>query len=371
MNHVITLVGTSLITNYIAEDKDRALPIKKQYERYKDQPASEYDINKPDIERMQKTLSTFVTTSPKLTAEIKSLHKLHENLKENFDVYLLASDTLNSRICAEVIRDKVVLDGVNIHFNKHKHIIQGLQVTDRDRFAKEGLENLFSVIEGISGSYYKYTIINITGGYKATIPLLTIFAQVNHIPLYYIFEDTDAPIQIPSLPVTLDWDIFETYASIFAKAEHHDWGIDNWSAVEHTIQQDHRESFLTCFEIAGNYAIVNTAGKILWRRFKSRQYTFYSNEQVKQMCQNDPDFQQYLMKLFDEQLAMTKTEHKNGHLVLDLGRTAPRIFYRKKAGDLYVYKYTRHNNEYERFLEENPFSTLEDYGPYELITMKK
>ena len=77
------------------------------------------------------------------------------------------------------------------------------------------------------------------------------------------------------------------------------------------------------------------------------------------------------MKLFDENLRNAKTEDKKGHLVLDLGRTAPRIFYRIKSGLFYIYRYSRHNEDYERFINSNPFRKLDDYGPYDVETLSK
>jgi len=364
---VITLVGTSLMTNYLAEKED--LPLKNQYEKYRHRPASEYELNKDDIIRIKKKLARFASENSQASAEVKSLNKLSQELPDDLSVYLLASDTINSKICAEVLYGAIV-GNLEIHFSDHD-IIAGLQVQDRKGFAHKGMENLFKRIEDITGGYYRNTIINITGGYKAAIPLLTIFSQVNHIPAYYIFEDTEALMKIPLLPLSIDWEIFDAYADIFREVEKGDGCVDNWKAIVGGIKPEHQESIYACFEVEGNYALISTFGKLLWNKYKARRYIFYQNDFVKNGFKSDPNYEDYLIKVFDANLVRAKTENKNGHLVLDLGRRAPRIFYRIKDGSLYIYRYTRHNDDYERFINSNPFHNLDDYGPFKLQTLRK
>ena len=367
MKSVIAMVGTSLMTNCISEDDGSFL--RNLYERYRHKPTSEYEINKEDITRLKKKLKQFAEANKQASAEIKSLEKLSKEISDDLSIQLLSSDTINSRICAEVIKD--VLDGsLDVHFTNN-NIINGLQVKNRRNFAEDGMENLFKRIEDITGGYYQDTIMNITGGYKAAIPLLTIFSQINHIPSYYIFEDTDALMKIPLLPLSIDWDIFDKYPDIFHEVEQSGGWVDDWNTISVGIEVKDRSTINACFEIEGNYADLSTLGRLLWNKYNSRRNLFYLNESIKSALKNDPDSEKYLMKLFDDNFAQAKTENKNGHLVLDLGRTAPRIFYRQKDGYFYIYKYTRHDNEYERFINSNPFCSLDDYGPFEMHTLKK
>lgn len=367
MKSVITMVGTSLMTNRISEDDDSLL--KNLYERYRHKPASEYEINRDDIIRLKKKLITFASSNKQASAEIKSLEKLSQEISDDLSIQLLSSDTINSMTCAEVIKD--VFDGsLDVHFTNN-NIISGLQVKNRKSFAENGMENLFKRIEDITGGYYGNTIMNITGGYKAAIPLLTIFSQINHIPSYYIFEDSDVLMKIPLLPLTIDWEIFDRYADMFHKVEKSGGCAENWNTIAAGTKPEHRETVNACLEIEDNYADLSTFGRLLWNKYNSRRNLFYLNDTIKTALKSDPDSENYLMKLFDENFARTKTENKNGHLVLDLGRTAPRIFYRQKDGYLYIYKYTRHNNDYERFLNSNPYQNLDDYGPFEVQTLKK
>lgn len=367
MQQVLTLVGTSLITNFLDDQKEKATLISKQVERYKLFPASQYDVNKRDIDQIKKRLQEFVEREPEASAEISSLRRIHEEQKDKLIVHLLASDTVNSRICAEVIRDYCQFENTEIAFNERQHIISGLQVTNREQFNKDGLQSLFNVIEQITGGYYGYTLCNITGGYKATIPLMTIFAQVNRMPLYYLFEDSSALLKIPSLPITVDWELFERYANIFVEAEQHDWAIDDWRKTEANIMPEHRETFASFVEHDGAFALVTMAGQMLWRKFKSRRRILHWNQEVKARYESDSNAKHHLLKLFSDHRGI---ERKAGHLVLDAGGTLPRIFHLWQHGELYVYKYfPTHNSEYERFLDTHPFNGLDVYGPYEITTI--
>jgi hypothetical protein len=48
-------------------------------------------------------------------------------------------------------------------------------------------------------------ILNISGGYKAIIPLLTLLGQLYNIPLYYIYEDSQDLIELKKMPIDFDW----------------------------------------------------------------------------------------------------------------------------------------------------------------------
>ena len=67
------------------------------------------------------------------------------------------------------------------------HVISDLQVKDSKRFIK-GMRNLIDEIFEIADEYWGNVIMNITGGYKASIPYLTILAQLNGCPIYYILK---------------------------------------------------------------------------------------------------------------------------------------------------------------------------------------
>ncbi len=220
MKKIITTVGTSLFENYIRNNKEQQNFI-KSYQYFKD---NELDANALDNEQARRNIirkefhQNYFKDNFDASAEIKSLIKLKQELKEDFEIYLLYSDTALSRLAAEILKDNISSYETLNHSQVQLQNIEDLQVKDRKKFI-DGMSNLIYKIYKISQNYWSNIIINITGGYKATIPYLTILAQVNQCPIYYIFEDTDSLIQIPNIPLDIKWEIFEKYCQIFSDIE--------------------------------------------------------------------------------------------------------------------------------------------------------
>ncbi|MGB9762948.1 MAG: hypothetical protein ACPLW7_02930, partial [Minisyncoccia bacterium] len=100
MRKVITMVGTSLFENYIDEKEDNIF--KEAYEDFKDLKvnAENLDHHSEKRENIETALNEtwFRKNKQNASAEIKSLIKLKEELKEDFEIHLLYSDTALSRL---------------------------------------------------------------------------------------------------------------------------------------------------------------------------------------------------------------------------------------------------------------------------------
>jgi hypothetical protein len=93
-----------------------------------------------------------------------------------------------------------------------KHIIKDLNLKG---YSENGLLNLIEQIKNITiESGTVNTLLNITGGYKALIPPITILAQLYHISIFYLYEDSNDIIQLPAMPVGFDWEIIEKYITL-------------------------------------------------------------------------------------------------------------------------------------------------------------
>jgi len=204
---VIALVGTSIFENYM---KENGIDI---YDTLKVKSFREFEGWKEDIDDLQENVSEWAKEKVDASAEIKSLLKIKEELKQDkLSVYLLASDTILSPLAAEIIKEWFnEKEGFEIYFEKKygKDVIEGLQVKNGKNFEDKGLMNLFERIEEITGGNTKNIIFNITGGYKAVVPFLTFYAQIYEVPAYYIFENEDELIKLPQLPISLDFNLIE------------------------------------------------------------------------------------------------------------------------------------------------------------------
>jgi len=129
--------------------------------------------------------------------------------------------------------NKSVADDVFSCDNVEIKIIEGLQVNDGKRFKSEGIKNLFRFIRSKiedEGSSYDEVILNITGGYKGTIPYLSLFGmlfQEREIkgkkvkPLIkYLYEDTKDILILPNLPIAYDIFTWRNYRGFIKIVPH-------------------------------------------------------------------------------------------------------------------------------------------------------
>ena len=353
MKKVITMVGTSLFENYMEKHDNTNFEIAYKYLKENKIKANKMD----DVDYINtlkgKLNNQYFKNNINASAEIKSLTILKKQLKENFDIYLLHSDTALSRLAAEILKEKLnlydELQNSNIIIKK----IEGLQIWDKKEF-EEGRANLTNEIYNIAQGYWGNIVINITGGYKATIPYLTILAQINECPIYYSFEETDALIEIPHfapVKIEINWELFGRYLEIFEKIEH----------PKSLLKNEVDEQFLgECITIINEeeidnqfYISLSPIGEIFWRKYKEKYFIFYAPENVYREIETQKNIKQILtQKFWRNEQRKNKTEIKNGHQVYDDGNNPYRIFYFEEDNEIYIYKTFENHNEYERYLEK-------------------
>jgi len=358
MKKVITMVGTSLFENYL-ERYSSDTNFKNAYSYFKNNKIKANDLDK-ELDRkgnIEKSLKeNYFKNNPNASAEIKSFIKLKEELNEELEIYLLYSDTALSRLGAEilyrVLSDYQPYDELKDCETKKPIKIEGLQIWDRSEFNK-GMVNLIQTIENISRGYWENVIINITGGYKATIPYLTILAQINRCPIYYIFEDTDALIKIPYIPIDINWGIFDKYWEYFERIAHPNFIPmddlrDNYNFLKecNNLYEETKIDNIT-------YVTLGPIGEILWRKYKSRFFIFYAPEEGYDEIQRQDNIIRILTSKFgNNEIRKNKTEIKNGHYVYDDGNNPYRIFYFEHEGKIYIYKTFEKHKEYEAYLTQ-------------------
>jgi putative CRISPR-associated protein (TIGR02619 family) len=356
MKKVITMVGTSLFENYL-ERHSNDINFKKVYDHFKNNKskADELDKEPNRKENIERSLrESYFKNNQNASAEIKSLIKLKEELNEKLEIYFLYSDTALSRLGAEilyrVLSDYQPYDELKDCEIKEPIKIEGLQTWDRNAFNK-GMVNLIHTIENISLEYWENVVINITGGYKATVPYLTILAQIHKCPIYYIFENTDALIKIPYIPIDINWKIFDKYWEYFERIAHPN------SIPKSDLKYDFlKDCSDICEEVKidnNTYVTLSPIGEILWRKYKSRFFIFYAPEEVYNEIQRQNNIMRILTSKFSRsEIRKDKTEIKNGHYVYDDGNNPYRIFYFEHEDKVYIYKTFENHKEYENYLNQ-------------------
>lgn len=270
MKKVITMVGTSMFENYIKEKDDTIF--RKYIENLKEKRASEYENEKGRIKRVKEKLQPWIKDNENASAEIKSLIKLKQELKEDFEIYLFSSDTVLSKLAGEILKEKLNQFDELSRDNIYLQEIKNLQIWNKKNFS-EGMVNLINKMYEIAGGYWDNIIVNITGGYKATIPYLTILAQVNKYPIYYIFEETDALINVPYIPLSINWEVFNENEEFFL-------GLEKEGISEMPLGTKHREEIESLIETADNLICLNPLGVTLWEKYKQRFNIFFISKEV-------------------------------------------------------------------------------------------
>lgn len=135
-------------------------------------------------------------------------------------IVLLPSETNPSIFCAyclkKYLKEKEPLK------NKISEVkiieIKGLQTKDTKRFEETALINLSEVLrEEIKfGHKNDYNVIlNITGGYKAIPPYVTIIGNCfPEVDIIYLYEDSKDLIHLPPIPISFDLPTYRDYRAI-------------------------------------------------------------------------------------------------------------------------------------------------------------
>lgn len=180
------------------------------------------------------------------SAEINSLNRLGVTPEDT--VVLLATDTVDGRICAEEVGRVLVrifrLPDGNVRIER----VPGLQVRDSDRLQKEGLPSLIEIalryIEDPQRRYGGEIVLNPTGGFKGVVPFLGILGMLFRLRTVYVFEFSDALVRLPPLPVSFDLHLFErAEAALGAMDRETALPLDKYYAKIQDFQEYERELF--------------------------------------------------------------------------------------------------------------------------------
>lgn len=145
------------------------------------------------------------------SAEISTLVKIQRQWGKFDKVVFLCTDTLLSVLSAEIMRTSPVLEGIEIDVIPVKQ----LNVKNYKIFKEQGLGHLVTaVIDAVDNTPVDDVVMNISGGYKALIPFLTLLAQIKKIPVFYLYEESCQLLQFPQLPVNFDWGYVDAFLNV-------------------------------------------------------------------------------------------------------------------------------------------------------------
>lgn len=256
MKTIIATVGTSMITNYTSKEGKNTVGQERYFlidgVLHNLTPVNGGDPDACAIydKRHEESISEVIDVikdrwfrlkdggpNEKASAEIASILKIAGG--NSCKVHLLATDTLFSVLAAELIsswfeafRDTYQIDvffrrpPVNFRDQKESaFVVKHLQVSNGDTY-KKGFQNLFLLLNRLLQEERRErrdVILNITGGYKAIIPPMVLFSQLNNIPVAYLYEGNmlsqNELITIAELPFGFDYSQLEGLVDYLAEKE--------------------------------------------------------------------------------------------------------------------------------------------------------
>ncbi len=195
---IVCTVGTSLISNLNnLNNEDSKATSDQSYARLFEA------YSKRDPVHLGKELKSLDYFDIICGAEINSLNSIKcqcSLMSDRTKLFFLCSDTEDGKFVAETLR---------AWYDGHSEIIRVEKLQDENprEFRTKGLRNLAKEMCGVLlKNRYMKCGINATGGYKAQIAIATLVGQALGVPVYYKHERFDEIIEVPPMPVSLDYE---------------------------------------------------------------------------------------------------------------------------------------------------------------------
>lgn len=343
MKKVITTVGTSIFSN------NPKGPIPELARRLKNKSASEeWDGKVHRIKELRDATWKLIKKRKdnKVSAEVQSLDKVRKKLKEEASIHLLATDTILSRLAAELLQkwyaEKFPELEIKFSSQPNTDVIKGLQVQSLHLFRTEGFPNLIKRVRKLAndGNYWGDIVFNLTGGYKGIIPIMTTIAQVEGVQCFYIFQEDDENtpdlIEIPPVPLEVKTDVFVKYFNDFQQLTSDLYEPSNFSP-EFLSDQEVKKLILK----EDGFLYLNDFCVILWEKFLNDHFVYFTPNEIQKEISIQPNIQRILSsKLCHEEVRHgSSVEVKGSHRhVFDDGKNGNRVYFFELDSRVYIYK---------------------------------
>ncbi len=293
MVKLVSFVGTSILTNYFKNigkaEKDQIEKILSDYEKNPNESLKREveNIKRKLTEWLMPAEETLTEKSLEKSAELTSIDKIIDLYKDKGKIkcesdiclYIVPFDNFCSQFFSEIL-GKFLKKYYKSHVEV-KERIKGLQVREKEIFERDGIINLVDFLSEIASDgktiNFGDMVLNITGGYKAIIPYLTLIGQIHNIPLYYIFEDRISLLKIPQAPVDFDYLLIEEnldaleelYKNKIMSSENFDKYLYPSHEKELKKEELEKSSVLHCTNEGGQKRIELTSiGRLLIDKYK-------------------------------------------------------------------------------------------------------
>jgi len=283
-----------------------------------------------------------------VSAEINSLQAL--GAMRDDGVQLLHTDTPDGEVCAQEVA-RLVEEEFAATAKLRK--ITGLQVTNAQRFRREGVKNLFGELARIQRDSGGEVLLCVTGGFKSVVPYLTLFGLLNRIPVAYLFEGSRELINLPAAPITYDYErVKQALDPLRCLEESGEMTSDQfWKQLG--VDYGEREDFECLVEYEGNQVLPSAFGFLLLGAGTQTDTVLLSPRAQKVYEESKGLIRdQYNLLLGKISTQQQRQIHLHRFITTDLfvykpGRSPVRAAYFMKGREVRICSLAQHN-EYER-----------------------
>ena len=220
------------------------------------------------IERLREKCSDVKELRRKLSAEINTLSALDAG--DHNVLYFLHSDTLDGLLCAAKVAELAEKEFRCVCALKK---IPGLQATDAVAFRRQGVQNLFRILDEIRLNHPNCEIVlSATGGFKSMVAYLTLYGLIYRQTVCYIFERSDQLIEFPPAPISFDYDRLKRAENAIATLrEQVIMSRDLFFKLIPGLAFDEREWFESLVEQDGEHVALSAFGQLFVHQLEQQQ----------------------------------------------------------------------------------------------------
>lgn len=308
----------------------------------------------------------------RLSAEIHSLASIGINSEDR--VLLLASATEGGLACAFAVAAYLERHWPGIFVAAEQ--IPGLQVNDAAQFRREGVVHFTRrCLEEVNNYGAENVTLNPTGGFKALVPYTVLIGMLKRVPCRYVFEQSDALLELPPLPVDFDRAPFEAYRELFERIEREaavsttDW--------ETTVPHDERRVLEPLIEREGELVTLSGFGLLFLDEVRApTECVPFLSQRAWDDCLNNlarlPQCNpfRFLGRVAKSRQAFKLAEHVNkggGMRWLKPGNTTDRYLVSVEGWRMLVWRAIREDEvgkDYPNRITIDPASERRSYSPF-------
>jgi hypothetical protein len=248
-----------------------------------------------------------------------------------------------------------------------KKVVANLQVQNADLFRRKGAKELIRVLNDLRKKYGDLKL-NVTGGFKSVVPLLTLYGQFFHYPVVYLYEQSESVIELPNVPFKLDFEqIRKAKNLLMALREGEVLTEKEWESKCEEIglsmeQRNVLDAFVEYYDgMVSGSAILEMLQEDAERHYAN---VFLSEDAAKDLAQSSgSSHDQFVIMLRRVGEAWYRDEKHHGVFrgltVIKPGNTSERMLYILDGNRVLVCRLLLHS-EYEKFLNKSKQSA-EDF----------